>query len=182
MHKPVGRAVLAALAAAVALGTPAAADTPPDQPAADPAPAPGVGSTLTSIGSVLGQRGTEAAGPLGIPNLSGAALLLAQNPVPTVPGSTDAPVFPALSAFNTDYLLPQNLTPAAPGQGSGAPGLGPDSDSPGTGRIAFLRRLHEMYQAGELKGAFLGQNPKDEVSEALPAPLPITPPTPTPAG
>lgn len=183
MLKP---ASLAALVMAVYFGAPAAADPPPDQPAADPAPAQGVTSALTSIGSILGQRDTQAAGPLGIPNMSGAALLLAQNAMPAVPGVTETPVFPNLSAFNTGYLLPQNLTPAAPGQGIEAPGMGPDSDIPGTGRIAFLRRLHEMYQDGALKGAFLGQNPKDEVPETLPAPLstplPTTPPTPTPAG
>jgi hypothetical protein len=53
-----------------------------------------------------------------------------------------------------------------------APGLGPMPDDPGTGRIAFLRRLHEMYQGGALTGALLGQVPPDERDGVLPAPEP----------
>ena len=81
-------------------------------------------------------------------------------------------MIPNLSAFNADYLLGQNLTPAAPGLGAPAPGIGPDRDNPSTGRIAFLRRLNEMYQAGGLTGAFLGQLPKDQLGEPLPGTAP----------
>jgi hypothetical protein len=45
-------------------------------------------------------------------------------------------------------------------------------DDPGTGRIAFLRRLHEMYQNDALTGALLGQVPADQRDELLPAPDP----------
>ena len=79
-----------------------------------------------------------------------------------------------LSAFNPEYLLGQNLTPAAPGDGTTAPGLGPDQDSPGTGRIAFLRRLYEMYDAGALKGSLLGQQPPEQFADQ-----PVAPPPPT---
>jgi hypothetical protein len=150
-------------------------DAPPPDPAAAPGPI-GLIPPIASIGNVLAQSGSATAGPLGLPDLSAYApsLVLGQSPVPAAPGSTDAPVVPNLNAFNAAYLLPQNLTPAAPGQGALAPGIGPDQDSPSAGRIAFLGRLHEMYQEGSLKGAFLGQVPK----ELLGVPLPGTAPGP----
>ena len=152
---------------------PAPADQPPPDPAAGSAPT-GLIPPIASIRNVLAQNGSAAAGPLGLPDLSAysSSLVLGQNPVPAAPGATDAPVVPNLSAFNAGYLLPQNLTPAAPGQGTSAPGIGPDQDSPSAGRIAFLRRLHEMYQAGALKGAFLGQLPKEQLGEPLPGTAP----------
>ena len=97
------------------------------------------------------------------------ALLLAQTATPAGPDQTAPAAVPALSAFNPDYLVPLNLTPSAPGAGEPAPGLGPDADSPGTGRIAFLRRLHEMYAAGQLDGALLGQRPPETVPPAPPS-------------
>ena len=150
---------------------------PTDEPPPDPAPAPaptGVIPPIASFGNVLAQSGSSPAGPLGLPDLSAYApsLVLGQNPVPAAPGGIAQAEIPNLSAFNAAYLLPQNLTPAAPGQGEPAPGIGPDQDSPGTGRIAFLRRLHEMYQDGALKGAFLGQMPKEQLGEPLPGTAP----------
>jgi hypothetical protein len=148
----------------VAGAAPAVA-APPDEQPADPGAVPptptGFIPPVASIGNVLGQSGSDPAGPLGIPDLTAYApnLVLGQNPVPAAPGTADPAVIPNLSAFNADYLLPQNLAPAAPGLGAPAPGIGPDKDNPGTGRIAFLRRLNEMYQAGDLRGAFLGQLP-----------------------
>ncbi|MCB0932250.1 MAG: hypothetical protein KDB71_10170 [Mycobacterium sp.] len=172
------RAATALMACAVAGAAPAAADPPgqPDQAAAEPAPAQGPIETLTAIGNVLGQRDAGPAGPLGLPDMSAntATLLLGQNAIPTAPGSTAPAVVPNLSAFNAEYLLGQNLSPAAPGQGNAAPGIGPDQDNPGTGRIAFLRRLNEMYQAGGLKGALLGQLPTDELGQPT---LPVTTPS-----
>jgi len=168
----------AVLLTAVAVGraVPAIAaptDEPPPDPAAAPAPT-GLIPPIASIGNVLGQNGSTPAGPLGLPDLSAYApsLVLGQNPVPAAPGVPDAPVVPNLNAFNAAYLLPQNLTPAAPGQGEPAPGIGPDQDSPSAGRIAFLRRLHEMYQAGALTGALLGQVPKEQLGEPLPGTAP----------
>lgn len=181
-------AVLAALAAALVLAAPATADPtveqPPEQPIADVGQGPL--ATLSAIGDILGQRGSTPSGPLGLPDMSanGVTMLLGQNVVPTAAGAVDPAAGPSvtgpnvtvpnLSALNGDYLLPQNLTPAVPGQGTAAPGIGPDQDSPGTGRISFLRRLHEMYAAGELKGAFLGQLPKDELGQPM---LPVADPT-----
>lgn len=155
--------------------TPAAADDSP--PAPPPAPAPGPPGLIPAIAGALAQSDSAPAGPFGLPDLSayGANLLLGQNAAPAAPGSTVPAGIVPLSAFQSDYLVPQNLTPAAPGQGVAAPGLAPDADNPGTGRIAFLKRLHEMYAAGELKGALLGQNPKDW--EPIP-PTDLTAPTP----
>jgi hypothetical protein len=178
-------AVLAALAAALVLAAPAAADPTAEQPAEQPVVESPQGplDTLSAIGNVLGQRDTAPTGPLGLPDMSANAMtmLLGQNAVPTPPGAVAGPVagpptatVPNLSAFNADYLLPQTLTPAVPGQGTAAPGLGPDEDSPGTGRISFLRRLHEMYAAGDLKGALLGQLPQDELGQPM---LPVADPS-----
>ncbi|MEI6254561.1 MAG: hypothetical protein WCP30_17325, partial [Mycobacteriaceae bacterium] len=128
------------------------------------------------IGNVLGQSGSQPGGLLGLPDLSayGSNLLLGQNPDPATPGTPATPVVPNLSAFNPEYLLGQNAAPAAPGDGATAPGLGPDPDNPGTGRIAFLRRIYEMYDAGALKGSLLGQQPPEQFADQ-----PVAPPPPT---
>jgi hypothetical protein len=169
----VGLALTVFIIITAAPATAAPSDEQPPDP--NPAPAPaGLIPPIASIGNVLAQSGSATAGPLGLPDLSAYApsLVLGQNLVPAAPGATEAPVVPNLSAFNAAYLLPQNLTPAAPGQGALAPGIGPDPDSPSAGRIAFLRRLHEMYQAGALTGAFLGQVPKEQLGEPLPGTAP----------
>lgn len=147
-----------------ALATAGTAGADPQDPPPPPPPPPA--SALAGIGSVLAQSGGAPVGPLGLPEMPaiGPTLLLAQYPIPTAPGAP-APVPGSLSAFDPDFLLPQNLTPAAPGAGEPAPGIGPDAESPGTGRIAFLRRLHEMYAAGQLEGALLGQRPPEPVAE-----------------
>ena len=179
-------ATVIAGSAALAFASPAAADEIPAPPP-EPAPAPGqsiIPPGGLSLGTILAQTGSAPTGPLGLPDMSayGANLLLGQNVTPAAPGSdTPAGIYP-LNAFRSDYLVPLNMTPAAPGQGVPAPGIGPDADSPGTGRIAFLRRLHEMYAAGELEGALLGQKPlaswdTDVEDPAVPNPpeLPIAP-------
>ncbi len=183
---PVGAAVIAL---AVMPGTPANADAPDEQvtepgltaevlpvppppaPGIDPAPPAPMGliPPISTIGGLLGQTGIEPAGPLGLPDLAtyGNALVLGQNLVPSVPGTAEQAVTPSLEVFTDDYLVPLNLVPAAPGEGSPAPGIGPNADIPGAGRIAMLRRLHEMYQAGNLTGALLGQLPKDEFGQPM---------------
>ena len=153
---------------------------PPPAPGIDPAPpAPGIDPAppapmglippISTIGGLLGQTGIEPAGPLGLPDLAtyGNALVLGQNVVPSVPGTAEQAVTPSLEVFTDEYLVPLNLVPAAPGEGSPAPGIGPNADIPGAGRIAMLRRLHEMYQAGSLTGALLGQLPKDEFGQPM---------------
>lgn len=166
------RALAAALAAgALACAGPAMADPPPPTPAPAPSP-PSPADLIPAIGNVLGQAGNQPAGPLGLPDLSayGTNLLLGQTALPALPGTPAASV-PDLRAFNPEYLLSQNAVPAAPGEGVTAPGLAPNDDIGGTGRIAFLRRLYEMYQDGALKGALLGQqSAQDFVGEPAPAP------------
>lgn len=163
------------IVAALLPAAPAAADpgAPPTEPVPAPAPPPGPAEFIpqqVGIGNVLGQSGNQPAGPLGLPDLStlGPNLLLGQNPTPAPPGSPAvpaAPVVPSLSAMNPQYLLGQNVDPAAPGQGVTAPGLGPNQDIPGTGRISFLHRIYEMYESGGLKGALLGQQSPEEFTQ-----------------
>ncbi|MGI9162516.1 MAG: hypothetical protein ACR2JI_06280 [Mycobacterium sp.] len=177
----------AALIAACALGVgpaPMAWADPPvaDDPVPAPAPAPEAEAIpaatpspvpapplVSSIGNALGQRGDGPTGPLGLPDLSayGANLLLGQNPAPAAPAGVTPALLPRLSAFDPNYLVPQNLTPAIPGAGTPAPGIGPTAEDPSTGRIAFLRRLHEMYAEGELTGALLGQMSPEEFEANL---------------
>lgn len=128
----------------------------------------------SGIGSVLAQSDAAPAGPLGLPDLSAYApgLLLGQNAVPAAPGAQTPVAAPDLRAFNGDYLLPQNVAPAAPGQGATAAGIGPTPDDPGTGRLAFLRRIHAMYSDGDLAGALLGQVPSEQLGEPLPGTAP----------
>lgn len=152
---------------------------PPPAPGIDPAPPAPMGliPPISTIGGLLGQTGIEPAGPLGLPDLAtyGNALVLGQNLVPSVPGTAEQAVTPSLQVFTDEYLVPLNLVPAAPGEGSPAPGIGPNADIPGAGRIAMLRRLREMYQAGNLTGALLGQLPKDEFGQPM-LPEPDPPP------
>ncbi|MFM9034069.1 MAG: hypothetical protein ACKOQ4_07235, partial [Mycobacterium sp.] len=142
----------------------------------DPPPPP----PNSGIGSALGQSGAAPAGPFGLPDLSAytSTLILGQNPVPAAPGEAPAPAIPDLSAFAPDYLLPQNLAPAAPGEGTPAPGLGANQDLPGTGRIAFLRRIYEMYQNGALRGGLLGQQSPEEFGQEIAQPAGPVPPPP----
>ncbi len=163
----VAPATMAVIVMALVPVAPAVAD--PGPPPTEPIPA--LAEFIlqqAGIGNPLAQSGNQTAGVLGLPDLSayGTNLLLGQNTTPAAPGSPAAAVVPNLNAFNPQYLLGQNVAPAAPGAGSPAPGLGPDQDIPGTGRIAFLHRLYEMYQAGGLKGSLLGQQSPDEFEQA----------------
>lgn len=159
------RLVIAAVAGALAGAAPAHAEPPPE-----PAP-PGVIPAPATIGSVLAQTGSAPAGPFGLPDLSAYAanLLLGQTGVPQAPGEAAAAGVPTLSAFTPEYLVPLNAAPAGPNEGTPAPGIGPDADDPGTGRIAFLQRLREMYQAGDLRGALLGQARPNQIPPSAPA-------------
>lgn len=170
MRRRAWLATVVAGSALFAFACPAAADdtaAPPPEPAPPPAQTILPPGGIASIGTVLAQTGSASTGPLGLPDMSayGANLLLGQTAAPAAPGdAAPAGIYP-LNAFQSQYLLPQNVAPAAPGQGVLAPGIGPDADNPGTGRIAFLRRLHEMYAAGDLTGALLGQKPLDSWEE-----------------
>lgn len=162
----------AAVLGAALFGSASAAADPGSDEA--PPPPPAYVPPNATVGSVLGQDGAPSVGPLGLPDLSAYApgLLLGQNPIPSPPGAPGAVATPDLHAFNNQYLLPQNVTPAAPGQGVAAVGIGPTADQPGTGRLAFLRRLHAMYQGGALDGSLLGQVPYEQLGEPLPGTAP----------
>lgn len=181
------RSLTAAIAVAVTALIPAArASADPETPPGPvPAPLPAEPGTAPAgfvpqqigIGNPLAQSGSQPGGVLGLPDLSayGPNLLLGQSAAPGAPGGPAAAVIPSLNAFDPQYLLSQNTAPAAPGEGTAAPGLGPDQDIPGTGRIAFLRRIYEMYQGGALKGSLLGQQSPEEFaqqSEEVAAPPP----------
>ncbi|WP_201274473.1 hypothetical protein [Mycolicibacterium sp. CH28] len=168
-------AVIGLSVGAVMLSPSAMAD--PDPSPVDPASPPPPVSPIpprAGIGSVLAQDGADPVGPLGLPDLSGytPGLLLAQHLVPSAPGAPAPVTAPELNAFDEQYLLPQNVAPAAPGQGVTGVGIGPSADDPGTGRLAFLRRLHEMYSAGALSGALLGQVPDEQLGQPLPGTAP----------
>ena len=143
---------------------PAAADPAPPTEPAPPAPAEFI-PQQSSIRNPLAQSGDQPTGPLGLPDLSalGPNILLGQTVAPA--GSPPGTVVPSLNPYNLQYLLGQNVIPAAPGEGTPAPGLAPDQDIPGTGRIAFLRRIYGMYQAGDLKGSLLGQQSPEEFAQ-----------------
>ena len=177
-----GSAALTALAAAgLCFAAPAAAEPvplppvpPPPLPTpapvpALPGPAPSPTAVIGAVGNVLGQAGSQSTGPFGLPDLTGLgpSLLLGQTAAPALPG-TPAAAVPDLRALNPEYLVPLNQDPAAPGQGTLTPGIGPNEDIPGAGRISLLRRLYEMYQAGDLRGGLLGQVPPEEFYEQLP--------------
>lgn len=135
-----------AVVVALAFSPRSAADPIPEPAPADPA-AP-----------------TSILGILGLPDLSpayGPNILLGQNMIPSAPGGPGPVVAPNLSAFNDPYLLQQNTSPAAPGQGIDAPGL--DQLEPTSGRLDYLRQLYGMYQDGALEGALLGQMPLGEL-------------------
>lgn len=141
-----------AMVAALAFSSYAQADPAPEPAPADP----------TAPTSVLGI--------LGLPDLSpayGPNILLGQNVIPSAPGGSGPVAAPNLSAFNDPYLLQQNASPAAPGQGIDAPGL--DQLEATSGRLDYLKQLYSMYQDGALKGAMLGQMPLGELP-ADPAP------------
>jgi len=167
---PAALTVLAAALCAVPAhaddASPTTTVTPAPLPTVAAAPAPTVAAAPApnGIGNPLAQSGDAPTGPFGLPDLSAAAtgLLLGQNPVPAAPDATAPAKIPSLAAFDPHYLLPQYVDPAPPGQGELAAGIGPTPDDPSTGRIAFLRRLHEMYAEGELRGALLGQQSAEE--------------------
>jgi hypothetical protein len=166
---------IAGLVVALTCAAPAVADPPQDPVPVDPVPPPaGYVPPISGIGSALAQSDSTPLGPLGLPDLAAytPGLLLGQNAVPSAPGAPATVAAPDLRAFNGGYLLPQNVAPAAPGQGVPADGFGPTPQDPGTGRLAFLRRLHGMYQDGGLAGAFLGQVPDQQLGEPLPGTAP----------
>ncbi|MFV8050662.1 hypothetical protein [Mycobacterium sp. 48b] len=177
--------------AAVACSATAAADpAPPEVPGAPavaaPAPAveppppagpevPLVGAPLGPQGlSVLGQTGTQAApGRMGVPDgidLSPGALL-GQYAAPAAPGGPPPTNAPNLRAFNNGNFLPQNEKPSAPGQGT-VVGVEPGQENADISGLDWMRNMRDLYRNGNLRGAMLGQVPKEQLGEPLPGTAP----------
>ncbi|SER42301.1 hypothetical protein SAMN04488583_5373 [Mycobacterium sp. 88mf] len=180
---------LFAVGAAVACSATAAADPAPPEvpgapavaaPAQEPAPPPGpevplMGAPLGPGGlSVLGQTGTETApGRLGVPNgvdMSPGALL-GQYAAPSAPGGPPPTEAPNLRAFNNGHFFPQNEKPSAPGQGT-VVGVEPGQENADISGLDWMRQMHTMYRNGNLRGAMLGQLPKEQLGEPLPGTAP----------
>lgn len=123
---------------------------------------------------VSSPAGTAAAEPPPVPSPppSPASLgeVLGQHAVPSVPGAA-TPVVPNLNPWNNQYLLPQNESPAAPGQGQ-VFGVPPGQENANVSGIDYLKRLVDTYRAGGLEGALLGQNPVEGVGKPIPVPPP----------
>jgi hypothetical protein len=162
-----------AVGAAVATSAPAAAEPPPEIPVDPAVPAPPLGLVppLSAVGGTLAQTGAPA-GPGGLPDLSfiGTTSLLAQAPVPEAPGGPPGTPPPS-RALNNGYLLPQNIVPSAPGQGT-VFGVDPGNENADITGIEYLKRLHSSYREGGLDGALLGRRPVEQLGEPLPGTAP----------
>ncbi|WP_286175081.1 hypothetical protein [Mycobacterium sp. DL99] len=124
--------------------------------------------------SVLGQTGTDTApGRLGVPNgvdMSPGALL-GQYSVPSAPGAPPPTEAPNLRAFNNGNFFPQNEKPSAPGQGT-VVGVAPGQENADISGLDWMRNMRDMYRNGNLRGAMLGQLPKEQLGEPLPGTAP----------
>jgi hypothetical protein len=150
----------------------------PATPVPPPAPVPPV------VDALLAQNGNPAAGLGGTPDLTGNGTrdmlgLLGQTALPAPPG-VDPGTPPEAYPLNNGYLLPQNVVPSAPYQGTVA-GVAPGQENADTGASDYLQRLYAAYQQGGLSGSMLGQRSLDQLGEPLPGTAP-PPGTPMPAG
>ena len=64
------------------------------------------------------------------------------------PGAAEQAVTPSLQVFTDEYLVPLNLVPAAPGEGSPAPGIGPAPDADFLGKRKHVEALTPEEVAG----------------------------------
>ena len=156
----------------------AIATADPATPVPPPAPVPPV------VDALLAQNGNPAAGLGGTPDLTGNGTrdmlgLLGQTALPAPPG-VDPGTPPEAYPLNNGYLLPQNVVPSAPYQGTVA-GVAPGQENADTGASDYLQRLYAAYQQGGLSGSMLGQRSLDQLGEPLPGTAP-PPGTPMPAG
>ena len=150
----------------------------PATPVPPPAPVP------PAVDALLAQNGNPAAGLGGTPDLTGNGTrdmlgLLGQTALPAPPG-VDPGTPPEAYPLNNGYLLPQNVVPSAPYQGTVA-GVAPGQENADTGASDYLQRLYAAYQQGGLSGSMLGQRSLDQLGEPLPGTAP-PPGTPMPAG
>lgn len=151
----------------------AAADPPPDisadpvapaVPIASPPPEQDTAPWPSAPGAALSMIG----GLTSMPDLSGAPvteMLLGQTPTPAAPGEASV-VLPGLNPLNNQYLLLQHVEPSVPGEGQ-LVGVEPGEENADVSRLDYLKRLYGTYRGGGLKGALLGQKPREEHVEPL---------------
>jgi hypothetical protein len=161
----------------------AAAPTPSTPPAPGQLPDSGTApaSPVATVMDMVAQaRAIDATDP---------TVLLGQRPDAA---GLDAPPLGPLSfnPLNNANLLPQNLVPSAPGEGT-VVGVEPGQEAANTTFRGYLSRLKDMYHNGDLAGAGLGQRPLSELGgpppagtaepvppDQPPAPPPTVPPIP----
>jgi hypothetical protein len=97
-------------------------------------------------------------------------LLLGQSAAPALPDAAAA-VMPSQNPLNNAYLLPQNVKPAAPGEGQRF-NVDPGQENADITKMDTLKQLHAMYSDGRLKGALLTRGPKEALGEPLPGTAP----------
>ena len=160
-----GVAVIAAILApsTAADADPAAVPTPSDPAAPGQLPASGTAPAPASPGATVLDIVAQARAI----NATDPSVLLGQRPDAANP---DAPPLGPLSLnpLNNANLLPQNLTPSAPGEGTML-GVQPGQESANTTFRGLLSRLKDMYHDGDLAGAGLGQRPQSELGGPPPA-------------
>lgn len=161
--------------AAVAFAATAAAEPPPE-PLPPPPPGPEVpviGMPLGPTGlNVLAQTGTEPVpGALGAPPVIGldATSVLGQHLAPTGP-SADPGIVPNLNVFNNAYGLPQNVVPAAPGEGEQFD-VAPGQENADVSKREWFGRYIDMQRDHRLYGG-LGQLPQEQLGQPLPGTAP----------
>ncbi|AEV74531.1 hypothetical protein MycrhN_4023 [Mycolicibacterium rhodesiae NBB3] len=64
------------------------------------------------------------------------------------------------------FLRPQNIEPAAPGQGQQFD-VAPGQENADVSRREWLGRYVDMYRAGMLKGGLIGQMPQEDLGKPL---------------
>jgi len=160
-----GVAVIAAMLApsAAANADPAAAPTPSDPAAPGQVPASGTAPAPAPPGAGVLDMVAQARAI----NATDPTVLLGQRPDAANP---DAPPLGPLSLnpLNNANLLPQNLIPSAPGEGTMV-GVPPGQESENTTFRGLLSQLRDMYHGGDLAGAGLGQRPLSELGSPPPA-------------
>lgn len=181
-------------AGAFALGSifafPAVANADPAPP---PAPVPGMTGTNDAYSpdppanlppqqglfSPLEQSTGRGEGPAGLPtplpDLQQGAVnefVLAQNNTPSTPGtSPDTQRAPNTNALNNQYLMPQNIKPAAPGQGQ-LFDVEPGEENADLTKTEALKHLWHGYQNGQYRGGFVNRGNKETLNQPLPGTAP----------
>jgi hypothetical protein len=115
-----------------------------------PAPAPRGATVLDMVAQAQAINATDP------------TVLLGQRPDAANPDAP--PLGPlGLNPLNNANLLPQNLIPSAPGEGTMV-GVEPGQETADTTFRGLLSRLRDMYRDGDLAGAGLGQRPASELT------------------